>query len=45
MPEVFISYCHQDSDFAEVVRGRVKDAGFTTWMDFEGLTPGVAWSK
>ena len=43
MPKVFISYCHSDGDFAEVVRGRIRDAGYTTWIDLEGLQAGQDW--
>jgi hypothetical protein len=45
MPKVFVSYSHTDGDFAEVVRGRIKDAGFTTWIDLEGLQAGEDWRQ
>lgn len=43
MPEIFISYCRKDADFAEVLRGRLKEAGFSTWIDLEGLKAGEEW--
>jgi hypothetical protein len=30
---VFISYKHDDGDFATVLREKIADAGFPTWMD------------
>lgn len=45
MPEVFISYCRKDADFAEVLRGRLKEAGFSSWIDLEGLQAGEEWCQ
>jgi len=45
MPEVFISYCRKDADFAEVLRGRLKQAGFSSWIDLEGLQAGEEWGQ
>jgi HEAT repeat protein len=33
MPHVFISYKHEDLDFAENVQSRLERAGIKTWMD------------
>lgn len=40
---VFISYKHEDSDFAEILRNRVEKAGFKTWVDTDGLPAGEDW--
>lgn len=45
MPEIFISYCRKDADFAEVLRGRLKEAGFSAWIDLEGLQAGEEWGQ
>jgi tetratricopeptide (TPR) repeat protein len=42
---VFISYKHDDSDFAENLIQRVKGEGFTTWIDTDGLHPGDDWRE
>ena len=43
MPTVFLSYDREDGDFAEVVRDRLTERGFTVWMDLDRLTPGRTW--
>lgn len=43
MPDVFVSYSRKDSDFAEVLRTRLRDAGFSSWIDLEGLQVGEEW--
>ena len=40
---VFISYKHEDGDFAEVLINRVEKAGFKTWVDSDKLAPGEDW--
>ena len=45
MPKVFISYCHADVDFADVVRARIQSAGFASWIDLEGLRAGEDWRQ
>lgn len=42
---VFISYKHDDNDFAENVIHRVKAEGFTTWIDSDNLQPGEDWRE
>ncbi len=45
MSEIFISYCRKDADPAELLRGRLKEAGFSTWIDLEGLQAGEEWGQ
>ncbi len=40
MQYVFISYSHRDSDIMQVVRDRLREAGFNVWTD-ENLEPGT----
>jgi CheY-like chemotaxis protein len=40
---VFISYKHEDVDFAENLISRIKEAGFTAWQDSDKLHPGEDW--
>src|SRR5581483_1275397 len=42
---VFISYKHDDSDFAENLIIRVQKEGFSTWLDNESLHPGDDWRE
>src|SRR6516162_32042 len=39
---VFVSYKHEDVDFAENVMGRLKEAGFQTWTDHK-IEAGEEW--
>jgi len=41
--QVFISYQHEDADFAELLKFRVKDKGFDSWVDSEDLQAGEEW--
>jgi HEAT repeat protein len=41
----FISYNREDGDFAEIVRNRIREAGFNIWMDTEGLRAGDNWRE
>jgi tetratricopeptide (TPR) repeat protein len=40
---IFISYNHEDSDFAEVLIHRVEQMGFKTWVDHDQLPIGEDW--
>jgi tetratricopeptide (TPR) repeat protein len=42
---VFISYKHDDNDFAENVIHRIKAEGFITWIDSDNLHPGEDWRE
>jgi len=45
MQYVFISYSHRDSDIMQVVRDRLRGAGFNVWTD-ENLQPGTpSWMR
>ena len=41
--QVFISYQHEDAEFAENLMHRIKDAGFDSWVDSEDLRAGEEW--
>src|SRR6266516_3423252 len=40
---IFISYKHEDSDFAEVLINKLEKAGFKTWVDSDQLHIGEDW--
>src|SRR5436305_14988013 len=40
---VFISYKHEDGDFADVLIYKIKEAGFETWVDNDRLHAGEDW--
>jgi CheY-like chemotaxis protein len=40
---IFISYQHEDAEFAENLKFRIKDAGFNSWVDSENLRAGEDW--
>lgn len=40
---VFVSYKHEDGDFAELLINRMKTAGFETWVDNDKLHAGDDW--
>src|SRR5579883_2068479 len=42
---VFISYQHEDNDFAEALIHRVEKEGFSTWIDYDSLPPGNDWRE
>lgn len=44
MNHVFISHSHEDYDFAELLNGRLTNAGFTVWTDAK-IRGGVEWRK
>jgi HEAT repeat protein len=41
--QIFISYHHNDGDFAEILRQRLKDNDFDVWMSEAALTCGDDW--
>ena len=45
MTHVFISYKHEDDDFAANLIRKVEDAGFKTWMDHDHLRAGEDWRE
>jgi HEAT repeat protein len=44
MRHIFVSYCHNDSDFAEILEGKIREWGFLTWRD-RSLHAGDNWRK
>ncbi|MCY2992444.1 MAG: toll/interleukin-1 receptor domain-containing protein [Planctomycetota bacterium] len=40
-----ISHCHEDGDFAELLKLNLEKAGHTAWVDTERLTVGVDWRE
>jgi HEAT repeat protein len=42
MAHVFISYCHEDADFAQILGGKLRDAGLAVRMDLN-LSAGDNW--
>lgn len=40
---VFISYAHEDAEFAKVLYDNLRDAGVNIWFDKEDLRPGEEW--
>src|SRR2546423_2228200 len=40
---VFISYKHEDGDFAEILIYKIKEASFETWVDNDRLHAGEDW--
>src|SRR5688572_18413647 len=45
MTHVFISYSHEDRDFAEIVIGEIKKAKIASWIDSEQLRAGKDWQQ
>ena len=45
MKQVFISYQHDDGDFADVLIQKVQEAGFSTWIDNDQLKAGTDWRE
>lgn len=43
MRHVFISYSHQDHDFAQLLRTELQNAGISTWLALENIKPGEDW--
>jgi HEAT repeat protein len=42
MRHVFISYCHEDADFAQVLEDQLRQAGISVWKDLD-LRAGDSW--
>jgi len=42
MRHVFLSYCHDDADFAQILKEQITKAGFATWKDLD-LRAGDNW--
>ena len=42
MPHIFVSYCREDADFAQILEGKIGESGFTTWRDLN-LNAGDDW--
>src|SRR6266508_3541026 len=45
MAHIFISYDHEDIDFAENVKHEIERAGFVAYMDKDGLHAGDNWRQ
>lgn len=43
MSHIFISYKSEDGDFADLLKSKIKDAGFSIWMDTDRLNAGQDW--
>lgn len=43
--QIFLSYCRNDGDFAELLKLRLEKEGIQTWIDNDGLDPGVDWRQ
>jgi len=43
MSYIFISYNHDDGDFADNLKEKIKEAGFEPWIDIAGLRAGEDW--
>ena len=44
MNHIFISHCHEDSDFAEILESKLKEANFAVWRDTR-IGGGKDWRK
>ncbi len=44
-PSVFITYVHEDADYAEGLYDALTIAGFDPWMDRRKLMPGQNWAR
>jgi HEAT repeat protein len=42
MRHIFVSYCHEDADFAQILDAKVREQGFSTWRDLN-LSAGDDW--
>lgn len=45
VPKFFISHAKEDGDFAENLKGRLKEVGLDGWIDIDVLEAGVDWRK
>lgn len=44
MAQIFISFKHDDGDFAELLKGKIERAGFTAWLD-DNIQAGEEWRE
>jgi len=44
-PEVFISHSHDDGDFADVLKSKLKQHGYSAWIDIDRLNAGEDWRE
>jgi len=42
---IFLSHSKVDGDFAELLKHRLEQIGFTAWIDTDRLAPGVDWRQ
>lgn len=42
---IFISHCHEDGDFAELLKLRLEKEGFQVWIDTDRLKVGQVWRE
>ena len=45
MARIFISYAREDEAKVSALYAKLKEAGFTPWMDVEDITPGENWER
>jgi hypothetical protein len=43
--QVFVSYCRNDGDFAELLKLKLEKEGIQTWVDNDGIEPGADWKQ
>ncbi|MFT3705602.1 MAG: toll/interleukin-1 receptor domain-containing protein [Agriterribacter sp.] len=43
--QVFVSYCRNDGDFAELLKLKLEKEGIQTWVDNDGIDPGEDWRQ
>lgn len=42
---IFISYSHEDGDFAEILGAKLRVSGLTIWKDEDGISGGDTWRE
>lgn len=42
-PQIFLSYAHTDRQFVDNIDGRLRSAGYSTWIDHRDIYPGEEW--
>ena len=45
MAHIFISYDHDDGDFAELLKQKIEAVGFSTFLDSDRLRGGDKWRQ
>jgi HEAT repeat protein len=40
MRHIFVSYCHEDADFAQILEGKIRESGFAIWRDLNLIAGG-----